>query len=88
MKTDYAVRALIDLAQRYGQGQVQSGDIAARHVWKDGVRTVEIARKRVTNSEFDVQFSDKKEYAFGAAVFDNAQVRHAYTPGVLKMVLE
>ena len=30
MKTDYAVRALIDLAQRYGQGQVQSGDIAAR----------------------------------------------------------
>lgn len=30
MKTDYAMRALIDLAQRYGQGQVQSGDIAAR----------------------------------------------------------
>lgn len=30
MKTDYAVRALIDLAQRYGQGQVQSGEIAAR----------------------------------------------------------
>ncbi len=26
----------------------------------------------------------KKEYAFGAAVFDNAQVRHAYTPGVLR----
>jgi len=64
------------------------GDIQAKAVWKDGVRTVEIARKRVTNSEFDVQFSDKKEYAFGAAVFDNAQVRHAYTPGVLKMVLE
>ncbi len=64
------------------------GDISAKGVWKDGVRTVEIARKRVTNSEFDVQFSDKKEYAFGVAVFDNAQVRHAYTPGVLKMVLE
>ncbi len=30
MKTDYAVRALIDLAQRYGQGPVQSGDIAGR----------------------------------------------------------
>ena len=63
------------------------GDIQAKAVWKDGVRTVEIARKRVTNSEFDVQFKDKKEYAFGVAVFDNAQVRHAYT-GVLKTVLE
>ena len=65
------------------------GDIQAKAVWKDGVRTVEIARKRVTNSEFDVQFDDmKKQYAFGVAVFDNAQVRHAYTPGVLKMVFE
>ena len=47
------------------------------------------ARKLVTGSEFDVQFSDlKKEYAFGLAVFDNAQVRHAYTPGVLRMKFE
>ena len=65
------------------------GDIAARFTWKDGVRTIEIARKRVTGSEFDVQFDDmKKQYAFGVAVFDNAQVRHAYNPGVLKMVFE
>jgi len=64
------------------------GDISAKASWKDGVRTLEMARKRVTNSEFDVQFNDKKEYAFGIAVFDNAQVRHAYTPGALKMVLE
>ena len=64
------------------------GDISAKSTWKDGVRTVEIARKRATGSEFDVQFTDKKEYAFGVAVFDNAQVRHAYTPGVLKLVLE
>jgi hypothetical protein len=42
----------------------------------------------VTNSEFDVQFNERKEYAFGVAVFDNAQVRHAYTPGVLKLVIE
>jgi hypothetical protein len=36
-----------------------------------------------------VQFNDlKKEYAFGVAVFDNAQVRHAYTPGVLKLTFE
>ena len=29
-----------------------------------------------------------QEYAFGVAVFDNAQVRHAYSPGVLKMKFE
>ncbi len=65
------------------------GDIAARHVWKDGVRTIEFSRKLVTGGEFDVQFSDlKKEYAFGVAVFDNAQVRHAYSPGALKLKFE
>jgi hypothetical protein len=65
------------------------GDIAARHAWKDGVRTIVLSRKLVTGSEFDVQFDDlKKPYAFGVAVFDNAQVRHAYSPGVLKLVFE
>jgi hypothetical protein len=65
------------------------GDIAAKHVWKDGVMTIEFVRKLVTNSEFDVQFSDmKKEYAFGVAVFDNAQVRHAFNAGVLKLKFE
>jgi Ethylbenzene dehydrogenase len=64
-------------------------DIAAKHAWKDGVRTIVMSRKLVTGSEFDVQFDDlKKQYAFGVAVFDNAQVRHAYSPGVLKMVFE
>lgn len=65
------------------------GDIVARFTYKDGVRTLEIARKRVTGSEYDVQFNDpKKAYAFGVAVFDNAQVRHAYSLGVLKLVFE
>jgi Ethylbenzene dehydrogenase len=65
------------------------GDLSAVHAWKDGVWTVMIARKLVTGSEFDVQFSDMtKEYAFGVAIFDNAQVRHAYSAGVLKMKLE
>ena len=65
------------------------GEIAAKHVWKDGVRTVEFSRKLVTGSEFDVQFNDlKKQYAFGVSVFDNVQVRHAYSPGVLKLVFE
>jgi hypothetical protein len=46
-------------------------------------------RKLVRGSEYDVQFGDaEKEYAFGVAIFDNAQVRHAYTPGVLKLGFE
>ncbi len=65
------------------------GDITVKSVWKDGVWTHVIARKLVTNSDFDVQFNDlKKPYAFGVAVFDNAQVRHAYSPGVLKLAFE
>ena len=65
------------------------GDIALKTIWKDGVYTQVISRKLVTKSEFDVQFDDlKKQYAFGVSVFDNTQVRHAYTPGVLKMVFE
>jgi Rrf2 family protein len=30
MRSDYGVRAVVDLARRYGDGPVQSGDIAAR----------------------------------------------------------
>jgi Ethylbenzene dehydrogenase len=65
------------------------GDIGASAWWKDGVRTLVFWRKLVTGSDYDVQFSDtKKEYAFGVALFDNAQVRHAFTPGVLKLTFE
>ena len=65
------------------------GDLAGTAVWKDGTWTVVMKRKLVTGSEFDVQFEDlKKPYAFGVAVFDNAQVRHAFSPGVLKLVFE
>jgi hypothetical protein len=65
------------------------GEVSARYTYKDGMRTVELARKLVTGSEFDVQFSDlKKEYAFGVAIFDNAQVRHAFQTGVLKLKFE
>ena len=65
------------------------GDISVKVVYKDGVRTSVFWRKLVTGSDHDVQFQDlKKDYAFGVAVFDNAQVRHAYTPGVLKMKFE
>jgi hypothetical protein len=53
------------------------------------VRTSVFWRKLVTGSEYAIQFSDmRKEYAFGVAVFDNAQVPHAYTPGALKLKFE
>jgi ethylbenzene dehydrogenase len=65
------------------------GDIMGTAVWKDGVWTLVMKRKLVTGSQFDVQFEDlKKTYAFGLAVFNNAQVRHAYVPGVLKLTFE
>jgi len=46
-------------------------------------------RKLATGSEYDVQCTDpKKEHAVGVAVLDNALVRHAYTPSVLKLKFE
>jgi hypothetical protein len=65
------------------------GDVPTTMVWKDGVWTLVMSRKLVTDSEYDVQFKDlKKEYAFGVAVFDNAQVRHAYNTGVLRLTFD
>jgi len=58
------------------------GELPAQATWENGVWTLEWSRKLVTGSPTDVQFDDlKKKYAFGVAVFDNAQVRHAFHPG-------
>jgi len=65
------------------------GDISAGMKWVNGIWTIEFSRKLVTGSATDVQFDDrKKAYSFGIAVFDNAQVRHAFHVGVLKMVFK
>jgi len=46
--------------------------------WANGMHTSEVSRKLTTGSKFDVQFSDlAKQYGFGFAAFDNAQVQHA-----------
>ena len=59
----------------------------ARAVYADGKWTMEYGRKLTTGSQYDVQFSDmKKEYSFGTAIFDGAQVRHSYETGVSKLV--
>ncbi|TAJ98386.1 ethylbenzene dehydrogenase [bacterium] len=63
------------------------GDISARASWDKGVWTLEFSRKLKTGSSYDVQFDDlSKQYAFGVAVFDNAQVRHAFAALPTKLV--
>ncbi|HXF81719.1 MAG TPA: ethylbenzene dehydrogenase-related protein [bacterium] len=63
------------------------GDIASRAVHQDGLWVLEIARKLVTGSRFDIQFSNlNRPYYFGVAVFDNAQVRHAFQMGAVRFV--
>jgi hypothetical protein len=65
------------------------GDLATTIGYKDGVWTAAIARKLVTNSKYDVQFSDLgAEYLFGFAAFDNAQVRHAIHKAPIKLKFE
>ena len=58
------------------------GDISAAWDWENGVWTIEFSRKLTTGSETDVQFSDLTgTYYFGLAIFENAQVRHAFENG-------
>jgi hypothetical protein len=58
------------------------GDISAAWHWADGIWTIEFSRALTTGSDTDVQFSDlTATYYFGLAVFDNAQVRHAFQTG-------
>ena len=62
------------------------GDIATMIGWKDGVWTSVIERKLVTGSKTDVQFSNLDDlYGFGLALFDNAQVRHAFHTGSIQL---
>jgi len=67
--------------------QGDRGDIQVAYRWQNGTYTYEVARKLTTGSKFDVQFSDmNKTYYFGFSAFDNAQVRHAMSGDVLKLV--
>jgi len=65
------------------------GDLTAGYAWADGVWTVELSRKMVTGSEFDVQFNDMAGiYHFGVAIFDNAQTMHSFQGGVTPFVFK
>jgi hypothetical protein len=70
-------------------GRPETGNRAARP--RPGIPATRPgpARKLTTAGEFDVQLEDpKKEHAFAVSVLDDAQVRHAYAPGVLTLELE
>ena len=62
------------------------GDIATAIKWAGGRWTAVMSRKLVTAGKFDVQFDNLDgTYEFGVATFDNAQVRHAFHAGVIKL---
>jgi hypothetical protein len=65
------------------------GNISCRSTRENGVWTLEWTRKLTTGSPTDIQFDDlNKRYAFGVAVFDNSQVRHAYHAGAMWLTFE
>lgn len=65
------------------------GDIKVAVEWKDGKWYAEMQRKLVTGGKTDVQFDDlSKVYGFGISLFDNAQVRHAYTQPPLHLTFK
>ncbi len=65
------------------------GNISAGWKYADGKWTIEFGRLLDTGSEFDVQFTDLTAlYYFGVAVFENAQVRHAFEYGASVFVFK
>jgi hypothetical protein len=65
------------------------GDIDAKGLWNSGAWVLEIRRKLLTTDLTDVQFDDlNRKYAFGVAVFDNAQIEHRYSSLVTKLAFK
>ena len=65
------------------------GDVDAKGLWNSGAWVLEIRRKLVTTDATDVQFDDlARKYAFGVAVFDNAQIEHRYSSLVSKLAFK
>jgi mono/diheme cytochrome c family protein len=64
-------------------------DVDAKGLYNSGTWAVEIRRKLVTGDVNDVQFDDlMRQYAFGVAVFDNAQIEHRYSPMVARLAFK
>lgn len=64
-------------------------DVDAKGLHNSGTWGVEIRRRLVTGDLNDVQFDDlTRQYAFGVAIFDNAQIEHRYTPMVARLAFK
>jgi len=66
------------------------GDIHAYGRWKEGVWTLELKRKLITDHPKsrvqDVQFDNlDKPYLFGVSVFDNSQINHIFHKKALRL---
>lgn len=69
----------------------QRAEIDGRGYYSANIKVwqYEIRRKLVTGDSKDVQFNDlTKEYKFGVAVFDNAQIEHSWSPTPLRLVFQ
>lgn len=64
-------------------------DVDAKGLHSLGTWGVEFRRKLVTGDVNDVQFNDlTRQYAFGVAIFDNAQIEHRYAPMVARLAFK
>ena len=64
-------------------------DIDAKGIWNGRNWSLELRRKLVTGEATDVQFDDlARQYAFGVAVFDNAQIEHRYSSVVTRLAFK
>lgn len=64
-------------------------DVDAKGLHNTGTWAVEIRRRLVTGDPNDVQFDNlTRQYAFGVAIFDNADIEHRYAPMVAKLIFK
>ncbi len=65
------------------------GNLMAGWKYENGTWTLEFGRLLDTASQYDVEFTDPTAvYYFAVAVFDNAQVRHAFEAGATPFVFQ
>jgi hypothetical protein len=65
------------------------GDILGSATWEKGRWTVEVARKLVTDSHYDINFRDlSASYGFGLALFDNTPGGHAMVREPLRLIFK
>lgn len=64
-------------------------DVDAKGLHNTGTWAVEFRRKLVTGDVNDVQFDNMtRQYSFGVAIFDNAQIEHRYSPMVARLAFK